>query len=82
MSPGSADQQRQLCRTRMIDMRAFATGHDWSNTQAGSADSIPVTYSAAKTQVERGLFGLCLDRSWGSGLLRFTLDSQLIRAVG
>ena len=35
-----------------------------------------------ETQVKRGLFGVCLDRSRGSGLLRFTLDSYLIRAVG
>ena len=35
-----------------------------------------------ETQVERGLFGLSLDRSRGSGLLRFTPDSHLIRAVG
>jgi hypothetical protein len=31
--------------------------------------------------VKRGLFGLCPDRSRGSGLLRFTPDSHLIRAT-
>ena len=68
MSPGSADPRRQLSRTRVIDMRAFAYGHDWSNSQADSAGSIPVTRSAGNPG-KRGLLSLCLDRSRGWGQL-------------
>jgi hypothetical protein len=38
--------------------------------------------SAGKTRVKRGLLSLCLDRSRGSGQLRFTPDSRVIRAAG
>jgi hypothetical protein len=71
----STDRAVHGYRARMIDMRAFAYGHDWPNSQADSAGSIPVTCtvicSAGKTRVKRGLLRLCLDRSRGSGQLRF-----------